>query len=218
MLAQSAKRWVLGSFLGRLLMSGRDTLQLVRAALRTPESVGTLANDQLATLLVTRLCRPASTFLDVGAHIGSILAAVAQRDPSIRIVAIEAIPEKAERLRRKFPFATVHACAAGDHEGEVSFFIDTRQSGYSSLGSPTGNNHDGIRQVRRVRERRWRQRCKMRVGQFGRVFRLERQPPGQPPKQDDSEGVIVCPRIGGRKPPADQLGRGVPQVSVIFGG
>ena len=57
MLEQSAKQWVLGSALGRMLMSGRDTLELVRTALRSPESVGTLANDQLATLLVTPLTR-----------------------------------------------------------------------------------------------------------------------------------------------------------------
>jgi FkbM family methyltransferase len=148
MLAQRAKQWVLGSFFGRLLISGRDTLELVRAALRSPETVGTLANDHLATLLVTRLCQPGKTFLDVGAHIGSIIAAVAQRDASIKIVAIEAIPEKAARLRRKFPLVTVHACAVGDHEGEVSFFINPRQSGYSSLGQPRTSDQNGIQQVR----------------------------------------------------------------------
>lgn len=154
MLEQSAKQWMLGSPIGRLLMSGRDTLDLVRAALRNPESVGTLANDQLATLLVTRLPRAGQVFIDVGAHIGSIITAVAQRDPSIRIVAVEAIPEKADRLRRKFPNVPVHACAVGDQEGEVSFFIHTRQSGYSSLGRPApgadpGDGRDeGIREVR----------------------------------------------------------------------
>ena len=148
MLEQSAKQWVLGSALGRMLMSGRDTLELVRAALRSPESVGTLANDQLATLLVTRLCQPSKTFIDVGAHIGSIITAVAQRDPSIKIVAIEAIPEKADRLRRKFPNVPVHACAVGDQEGEVSFFINTRASGYSSLGQPAEGHDEGIQEVR----------------------------------------------------------------------
>ena len=149
MLEQSAKQWVLGSALGRMLMSGRDQLELVRAALRSPESVGTIANDQLATLLVTQLCLPGKTFIDVGAHIGSIITAVAQRDPSIQIVAVEAIPEKVERLRRKFPKVPVHACAVGDQEGEVSFFINTRQSGYSSLGQPAGaGKDDGIQEVR----------------------------------------------------------------------
>ncbi|MGM9486635.1 FkbM family methyltransferase [Ideonella sp. YS5] len=154
MLEQSAKQWVLGSAIGRLLMSGRDALDLVRAALRTPESVGTIANDQLATLLVTRLPQSGKVFIDVGAHIGSIITAVTQCDASIRVVAVEAIPDKAERLRRKFPNVPVHACAVGDQEGEVSFFIHTRQSGYSSLGRPAadarhGDGRDeGIQEVR----------------------------------------------------------------------
>jgi FkbM family methyltransferase len=154
MLEQSAKQWVLGSAIGRLLMSGRDALDLVRAALRTPESVGTIANDQLATLLVTRLPQSGKVFIDVGAHIGSIITAVTQRDASIRVIAVEAIPDKAERLRRKFPDVPVHACAVGDQEGEVSFFIHTRQSGYSSLGRPmpgdgSGDGRDeGIQEVR----------------------------------------------------------------------
>jgi FkbM family methyltransferase len=135
MLDQSAKQWLLGTALGRLLMSGRDTLDLVRHALRdNPEGIGTVANDLLATHLVTGLPKPGSSFIDVGAHIGSIISAVAQRDASIKISAIEAIPEKAERLRRKFPSVSVHACAVGDRDGEVPFFIHTRKSGYSSLG------------------------------------------------------------------------------------
>jgi len=136
MSGQSAKQWALGGAFGRLLMSGREALQIVKAALKTPELVGTIANDQLATQLATRLPRPGSTFIDVGAHIGSIITSVAQRDGSIRIVAIEAIPEKAERLRRKFPSVTIHDCAVGEQEGEVSFFIHARESGYSSLGRP----------------------------------------------------------------------------------
>jgi FkbM family methyltransferase len=143
MLEQSAKQWVLGSAIGRLLMSGRDALDLVRAALRTPESVGTIANDQLATLLVTRLPLSGKVFIDVGAHIGSIITAVMQRDASIRVIAVEAIPDKAQRLRRKFPHVPVHACAVGDAEGEVSFFIHTRQSGYSSLGRPAPGDGSG---------------------------------------------------------------------------
>ena len=147
MSGQGAKQWALGGAFGRLLMSGREALKIVKAALRTPEQVGTIANDQLATLLATRLPRPGSTFIDVGAHIGSVITAVAQRDGSIRIVAIEAIPEKAQRLRRKFPSVTIHACAVGEQEGEVSFFIHARESGYSSLGRPA--EADGnIREVK----------------------------------------------------------------------
>jgi FkbM family methyltransferase len=96
--------------------------------------VGTVANDQLSEFLVTKLCKSGKTFLDVGAHIGSIIASVSQHDRSITIIAFEAIPEKVVSLRRKFPGVVIHGCAVGDREGTVAFFIDTERSGYSSLG------------------------------------------------------------------------------------
>lgn len=149
MLDQRAKQWLLGRSLGRVLMSARDRIDLLRAALQAPESVGTVANDQLAALLVTQLPQAGKTFIDVGAHIGSIIASVAQRGAGIRIVAVEAIPEKAERLKRKFPQVPVHACAVGDQDGEVSFFINTEQSGYSSLSGPgAGIARGSIQEVR----------------------------------------------------------------------
>lgn len=131
-----AKQWVLGSILGETLISVRSAFEMVEAMLRKPETLGTLANDQLAGRLVTALNRPQTAFLDVGAHIGSVSAAVERHDPSITILAVEAMPEKVANLRRKFPRFVVHECAAGDHAGEVTFFINTTQSGYSSLGSP----------------------------------------------------------------------------------
>jgi FkbM family methyltransferase len=100
------------------------------------EAVGTLANDQLATTLITRICGSHRTFIDVGAHIGSIIAQVRHYDRSIKIVAIEAIPAKAQDLRRRFPFVELHGCAVGETTGEIAFFIDIRQSGYSSLATP----------------------------------------------------------------------------------
>tara|TARA_R110002096_G_scaffold151427_3_gene314004 strand:- start:2337 stop:3083 length:747 start_codon:yes stop_codon:yes gene_type:complete len=115
--------------------------------MRTPESVGTIANDQLATLLVTRLAQPKTTFVDVGAHIGSIISAVASHDASIKIIAIEAMPDKAERLRRKFPSVVVHGNAVGDKSGTVSFFVRSRHSGFSSLSRPDGGANAGIEEV-----------------------------------------------------------------------
>jgi FkbM family methyltransferase len=102
--------------------------------------VGTLANDQLAVFLATRLCRPSGLFLDIGAHIGSIISEVAHRCPSAKIVAIEPIPEKVAHLRAKFPFAEIHECALGDSNGESRFYVNTRRSGFSSLGKPQAEN------------------------------------------------------------------------------
>lgn len=130
------KQFILGTPIGRIFMSVRSAINLWQAAYRSPEQLGMLANDELATQIVTNICQHNKTFIDVGAHIGSIISSVNYNDSSINIVAIEAIPEKAEKLRKKFPFVEIHACAVGDQEGEISFFINTKQSGYSSLFKP----------------------------------------------------------------------------------
>ena len=135
----NTKQWVLGTLLGDALLSVRDRMILLGLATASnPESIGTVANDQLAGLLVSCLSKPNSTFLDVGAHIGSVSAAVLRHDSSVKVEAIEAMPDKAANLRRKFRAVKVHECAVGDRDGEVTFFVNTRQSGYSSLGKPEG--------------------------------------------------------------------------------
>jgi FkbM family methyltransferase len=121
---------------GRLAFTARDAVGLVRAAYRSPENIGTLANDQLATYLVTRLCLPGKGFIDIGAHIGSIVSEVIRHDHSIKLYAIEPMPDKMRNLRQRFPTVELHQCALGDAEEEVPFFVNTKQSGYSSLGRP----------------------------------------------------------------------------------
>ena len=133
------KQVILGTTIGRIAIFVRDTFDILRTAYFDPENVGMLANDQFATSLDTKICRPNKTFIDVGAHIGSIVSSVMKNDPSIKIVAIEAIPEKIINLRRKFPTVEFHECAVGESEGNISFFINTKQSGYSSLGRPPVN-------------------------------------------------------------------------------
>jgi FkbM family methyltransferase len=128
------KQIMLGGNIGHLLMCGRSKFQLLSAAVLSPEQAGTIANDQIAAYLLPRLCQPGKTFVDVGSHIGSVVAEVQHHDSSISIIAIEAIPEKAERLHRKFPRVTIYNYAVGDQEGKVSFFINLKRSGYSSLG------------------------------------------------------------------------------------
>ncbi|MBX7255374.1 MAG: FkbM family methyltransferase [Candidatus Hydrogenedentes bacterium] len=121
-------------------MSARDSLQLVQSALTNPESIGCIANDYIAMVLVTRLCRAGQVFVDVGAHIGIMIDAVQHHDPSVEIIAVEAIPEKVANLRRKFPRITLHECAVGEVPGEASFFINLEQTGYSSLSDVTGSS------------------------------------------------------------------------------
>lgn len=134
------KTLIVGSKLGSIGQSLRDRLELYRAAGATAERLGTIANDQLARTLLERLCSPGEIFIDVGAHIGSVIDGVKRNSKPSEIHAIEAIPYKVEALRRNFPFAKIHECAVGEIEGETSFFIDTQRTGYSSLD---GSRLDG---------------------------------------------------------------------------
>lgn len=142
------KQKLLGNPIGRAALFFRDKIGILHTAYFYPERVGTLANDYIATKLVTRVCKSHKTFIDVGAHIGSIIAEVAHSDSSIRIVAIEAIPGKTANLRRKFPLVEIHDCAVGESNGEVSFFINIRRSGYSSLARPSSATEGPISEIR----------------------------------------------------------------------
>jgi FkbM family methyltransferase len=130
------KRFLVGTSLGRFALLARNAIELFREIYSRPESVGTLVNDQLATLLITRMCLPKKGFVDVGAHIGSIISEVAWHDPSIKLYAVEPTPEKFDHLRRTFPNIKLYRCALGEAEGEVTFFVNTKHSGYSSLRKP----------------------------------------------------------------------------------
>ena len=61
--------------------------------------------------------------------------------PSV-IIAVEAIPAKAKALSRRFPSAIIHECAVGEEDGELPFFVDNLQSGYSTL-YPHDNTKSG---------------------------------------------------------------------------
>jgi FkbM family methyltransferase len=124
------KQKILGTVLGRVAISLRSNAALINVALRRPEALACFMNDRLAGQLLTRL--PCTTFLDVGAHIGSIVSEV-QHATGARVIAVEAMPDKVEALRRKFPGLVVHGCAVGETTGQVSFFVVPNQSGYSSL-------------------------------------------------------------------------------------
>jgi FkbM family methyltransferase len=126
----------------------RDKIALLRGAYSSLESLGTLANDQLASELITKLCGSRKTFIDVGAHIGSIVAQVHHYDSSIKLVAIEAIPQKVKNLRRRFPFVELHGCAVGEVSGEVPFFVDIERSGYSSLARPTSAEQQSKQEIK----------------------------------------------------------------------
>ena len=132
----SLKQRLVGTMLGRWLSAARDIISLIRIP---RVALGTTVNDQLAPRLLAQLCRPNDVFVDVGAHIGSVIAEVRHSCPNARIVAFEAMPDKVAWLTRKFPTVTVHCCALSDQTGEAEFFVNLSQSGYSSLAEQQGS-------------------------------------------------------------------------------
>ena len=133
--------------LGMLAQNLRDRLALHRAVGNSLETLGTMANDSLARHLLERLCLDGRVFIDVGAHIGSVIDGVRRYSRPEHIIAIEAIPAKAAALRRRFPDVSVHCTAVGDVSGETSFFIDEKRTGYSSLDPSLGGRAPSVREI-----------------------------------------------------------------------
>lgn len=133
--------------MGAALRALRDRLELHRAVAGNLEQVGMLANDQLARALLERLCRPGGVFVDVGAHIGSVIDGVQRHSRPSLVIAVEAIPEKAAALRRRFPHAEIHCCALGEAGGETRFFVADAASGYSSLDAALSERVAGVRAI-----------------------------------------------------------------------
>lgn len=91
----------------------------------------------MEALLGARLS-PDSCCLDVGAHVGSMSRHFERLAPRGRHILVEASPRKAAWLARRFPDMTVHNVAVGDRAGEVSFFENLANPGYSSITDRTG--------------------------------------------------------------------------------
>lgn len=141
------KSFLVGTRAGRRLLELRSRIELVGACLGRVEQVGDAANNDLAMYLTCRICDPGKVFVDVGAHIGSVIAAVRDHTGA-DIVAFEAMPDKASQLSRKFPGIKVHACALGEEPGEVPFFVNKQLTGYSSLIRPEAAPDHTIEEIR----------------------------------------------------------------------
>jgi FkbM family methyltransferase len=135
MVSVAIKHVFAGTRAGLYLRDIRDRFQFFETLLRRPEEVGNLANNRIFHTLVTRLVQPHRSFIDVGAHVGCIVGEVRHFCPTVKIHAFEPIPEKASRLERSFPDINVQQYAISEHSGETEFFIDDRESAYSSLSA-----------------------------------------------------------------------------------
>jgi FkbM family methyltransferase len=132
--------------LERPLMSVRHLLRLPQR-LRHPELSEIYKEDARIEAVLAKVLRPDSNCLDIGAHYGSVLSTILRRSPRGRHVAVEAIPEKAQFLREKFPEVTLHELALSDESGSVDFFINTQLSGFSGMMQQEGAAADSYEKV-----------------------------------------------------------------------
>jgi FkbM family methyltransferase len=104
---------------------------------RHPELREIYREDGRIHALWKKIVRPNSNCIDVGCHYGSVLSQFCRLAPSGMHLAVEAIPEKAAFLRRKFPQVDVRNLALCDYAGTSTFHIDVDKSGFSGLGRHT---------------------------------------------------------------------------------
>jgi FkbM family methyltransferase len=145
--ALKLKRMLVGTWAGGTLEALRDRWDLIATRKRHFEEAGNMANDMMCRKLMVGLTRPDTVFLDIGAHIGSVTGAVIKRTPGTKVIAFEAVPEKAALLREKFPGITIHHCAVSNASGEVTFYISLEKSSYSSLDNKLASNTGQTRAI-----------------------------------------------------------------------
>jgi FkbM family methyltransferase len=127
------KQRLVGTKAGNVLRRARATGGQIVDLRRSPELAGLIVEERWIDLAVRRLMRPGVTGFDGGAHLGSMTAAFVQCAPGERHLTVEALPDKAAWLRRRWPSVEVHAVALGESPGEAVFYEDIARSGYSSL-------------------------------------------------------------------------------------
>jgi FkbM family methyltransferase len=97
-----------------------------------------LFDHQERAILVSKM-REGFVFLDIGANVGAYaLFVAANAGPCAKIIAIEPQPEIFDRLVYNIgqnPFGTIKAvsCAIADKPGELTLFLDPKNSGESSV-------------------------------------------------------------------------------------
>lgn len=135
------KELFVGTGFDSALLRFRSKLDILISAWGRSLSIGTLMNDNLSTYLVVRLCDSDKAFIDIGAHIGSIISEAKRCSSPSKVIAVEAMPDKVAKLKAKFPDVDILSCALSDKVGEASFYVNDKLSGYSSLNK-IGNTRE----------------------------------------------------------------------------
>ena len=82
-----------------------------------------------------------SNCIDIGAHLGSVLSQMLQLAPQGHHMAFEPTPYKFSWLKQKFPEVDVLDVALNDREGQATFYLNTKLSGFSGLNKHMAENY-----------------------------------------------------------------------------
>ncbi len=110
-------------------------LRRFRSARTSPYAARQARDDADIAGLLDDLLAPDSPCVDVGAHTGDFLDRFIARAPRGRHVAIEALPDLAADLARRYPDVQVEHCAVGERDAEVTFFRQPERPAWSSLAA-----------------------------------------------------------------------------------
>lgn len=143
------KEWLLTTPLAGSVLGLREWVALKSLPIANPEKAALVANGILADRLIARICTPGGTFLDIGAHLGSIIAAVRRHSEGVQIVAVEADAAKCASLERRFPDCLFFQCAVDETAGTSTFYSFPNRSGYNSLAAR--DTEDAIKTTVEVR-------------------------------------------------------------------
>ncbi|MGH1493373.1 MAG: FkbM family methyltransferase [Acidimicrobiales bacterium] len=118
--------------------------------IRHPELWDLYLEDRRIDLALSALIGPGHNCVDVGAHIGSMLAEIRRLAPHGSHVAFEPVPYKARRLRRKFSDVAVIEAATSEEPGTALFYDDIDRPGFSGLTRPVDESKVKSYEVRLV--------------------------------------------------------------------
>ncbi len=122
-----------------------ETLRWVRhwpTRRRHPELADLWHESSRLDALMADLLTPTSNCIDVGCHVGSMLALMVGAAPHGTHHAVEASPAKAALLSRRWPDVDVRAVAVSDEPGTVTFYETIDEPGFSSLRRPVADDPD----------------------------------------------------------------------------
>lgn len=117
----------------------------VNHRIKHPELWELNQEEKLLPQILERLLTRSSNVLDVGAHIGSFLSLVYAIASEGQHTAVEAVPQKAAQLKKKFPKARIDAVAISCRAGTATFEEDLKRPGFSKLADGDDFNHCAVR-------------------------------------------------------------------------